>query len=147
VTCLLEHVEVRGMVLDCCGSARGVPSRVLTERGIPVTTNDLYPSHVDVTTDTFYNVFSDEMRRPDWIVTSPPYKTAFAILKQTLRIGRVGVAYKLRLDFLEPTKTRGRWFAENSPDKVVVLPRATYRGRRCCSTEAWFVWNKGKAKG
>ncbi|CAN0404646.1 unnamed protein product, partial [Pylaiella littoralis] len=59
-------------------------------------------SHVDVTTDTFYNTFSHETRRPDWIVTSPPYKTVFAILKQALRIGRVGVAFKLRLDLLQP---------------------------------------------
>ncbi|CAN0421863.1 unnamed protein product, partial [Pylaiella littoralis] len=101
----------------------------------------------DVTTDTFYNIFSHETRRADWIVTSPPYKTVFAILKQALRIGRVGVAFKLRLDFLQPRKTRGQWLADNSPHVVVVLPRATYRGRRSYSTEAWFVWNKRKTEG
>lgn len=34
---------------------------------------------------------------PDWVVTSPPYQDAFAILKQALRFGRVGVAFKMRL--------------------------------------------------
>ncbi|CAN0080745.1 unnamed protein product, partial [Pylaiella littoralis] len=102
----------------------------------------------DVTTDTFHDFFSNDTHRPDWIVSSPPYSHASPILKQALRVGHVGVAFELRLGLLEPKKARGRWLAENPPDILVVLPRATYRGRRCCSVEAWFVWNKeGRAQG
>lgn len=101
---------------------------------------------MDASTDTFREAFSEETRRPDWIVTSPPYDNAFAILKQALRVSRVGVAFKLRLSFLEPTKTRGRWLRENPPDMIVVLPRATYRGRKCYAVEAWLVWKKVKTQ-
>ncbi|CAN0324330.1 unnamed protein product, partial [Ectocarpus sp. 6 AP-2014] len=92
----------------------------------------------------FVKAYVEERVRPDWVVTSPPYKHAFAILKQAMRVGRMGVAFKLRLTFLEPTKTRGRWLKENAPDRVVMLPRATYRGRGCSSTEAWFIWETGR---
>ncbi|CAB1106959.1 unnamed protein product [Ectocarpus sp. CCAP 1310/34] len=52
----------------------------------------------------------------------------------------MGVAFKLRLTFLGPAKSRGRWLKDNPPDRIVMLPRATYRRRRCSSTETWFVW-------
>lgn len=99
-------------------------------------------SHLDASSDAFRLAFSEDTRRPDWIVTSPPYSDVLGILKQALWISRVGVAFKLRLGFLEPTQSRGSWFRENPPDTVVVPPRATYRGRKCCSVEAWFVWYK-----
>ena len=54
-------------------------------------------------------VFEGVCRRrssePQWIVTSPPYKHAFAMLRQALVVARVGVIFKLRLFFLEPTKS------------------------------------------
>lgn len=98
-------------------------------------------THLDAASAEFATVFVEEGRRPDWIVTSPPYGNAFGILVQALRVAQVGVAFKLRLTFLEPTKTRGKWLKENPPSVMVVLPRATYRGRIFCTTEAWFVWH------
>ncbi|CAM9784063.1 unnamed protein product, partial [Pylaiella littoralis] len=147
VQALLEHLEVNGLVLDCCGSTRDAPSMVLTGYGLHVVTNDvdhklIADSHMDVTTRDFYDLFSQETRRPDWIVSSPPYQNAFAIWQQALRIVRKGVAFKLRLNFLEPTKSRGPWLAENYPELVVVLPRASYRGRQSFAVEVWFVWWK-----
>lgn len=100
----------------------------------------LADSHMGAATEGFVEAFREDSWRPDWVVSSPPYKHAFAILKQALPVGRVGVAFKLRLTFLEPTKTRGRWLKDNPPHSVVMLPRATYRGRKCSSTEAWCVW-------
>ncbi|CAN0158809.1 unnamed protein product, partial [Scytosiphon promiscuus] len=144
VRALLEHVDVNGGVLDCCGAAHDAVHTELTARGVRVATNDLDQNHMDAITDAFVEAFSKDPRRPDWIVSSPPYRHAFSILRQALRVGRVGVAFKLRLTFLEPTKTRGRWLRENPPDRVVMLPRATYRGRKCSSTEAWFVWESGR---
>ena len=98
-------------------------------------------THYDASSEECFRAFTDTSRRMDWVVTSPPYKNAFGVLSAALRIARVGVAFKLRLTFLEPTKTRGDWFKENPPSAVVVLPRATYRGRQCNSPEAWFVWH------
>lgn len=104
-------------------------------------------SHIDAGSEAFRRAFSEETTRPDWIVTSPPYSDAFNILVQAVRVARKGVAFKLRLTFLEPTKTRGEWLKQNPPSAVVMLPRAVYRGRTCASTEAWFVWDCEEAAG
>lgn len=81
---------------------------------------------MDATTDEFAEAFSESSLRPDWVVTSPPYKNAFsAILKQALRVAGLGVALKLGMNIVEPTKCRDRWFSENQPDINVVLLRAT----------------------
>ncbi|CAN0280379.1 unnamed protein product, partial [Ectocarpus sp. 4 AP-2014] len=98
-------------------------------------------THFDAASEEFKLVFSEEGRRPDWIVTSPPYGNAFCFWTQALLVARVGVAFKLRLSLLEPT-TRGKWLEDDPPSARVVLPRGTYRGRQCSSTEAWFVWRR-----
>ncbi|CAN0035972.1 unnamed protein product, partial [Ectocarpus sp. 12 AP-2014] len=97
----------------------------------------------DAGSDAFREVFTEKAVRPAWVVTSPPYRHAFCILVQALRVARAGVAFKLRLSFLEPTKTRGEWLKANPPSAIVVLPRAVYRGRTCHSTEAWAIWHIG----
>ncbi|CAM9157863.1 unnamed protein product [Ectocarpus sp. 4 AP-2014] len=101
-------------------------------------------THLDAAADAFVEAYVEKTVRPDWVVTSAPYRHAFAILKQAMPVGRMGVAFKLRLTFLEPTKTRGRWLKENAPDRIVTLPRSTYRGRGCSSTEACFKWETGR---
>lgn len=103
-------------------------------------------THMDASTDAFRESYtSDAATRPDWVVTSPPYSNAFAILKQALCVARVGVAFKMRLSFLEPTPSRVDWLRSNPPSRVIVLPRAIYRGRTSGGVEAWFVWEEGAA--
>ncbi|CAM9912567.1 unnamed protein product, partial [Hapterophycus canaliculatus] len=142
---LLEHVDIAGRVLDSCGAGGDSLSAVLRDHGLLVTTNDVNKRfdcdcHYDAGSEEFRRAFTDESRRPDWIVTSPPYSDAFKILVQALRVARRGVAFKLRLTFLEPTKTRREWLKENPPTAIVMLPRAVYRGRKCAAAEAWVVW-------
>ncbi|CAB1107694.1 unnamed protein product [Ectocarpus sp. CCAP 1310/34] len=146
VDALLLNVKLAGGVLDACGSASDAIKVVLEAHSLNVSTNDFNPrltadTHLDATSEEFTAMFSTEGQRPDWIVTSPPYGNAFSILVRALGVVRVGVAFKLRLSFLEPTKTRGKWLKDNPPSAVVVLPRATYCGRVCSSTEAWFIWH------
>ena len=88
--------------------------------------------------------YAEGDRQPQWIVTSPPYKHAFAMLRQALVVARVGVIFKLRLSFLEPTKSRGTWLQKYPPALTVVLPRAIYRGRKCNVPEAWIMWHCGE---
>lgn len=59
---------------------------------------------MDASADAFRKAFKMEWRRPNWIVTSPPYSNAVSILQQALLVARVGVAFKLRMLFIEPTK-------------------------------------------
>ena len=44
-----------------------------------------------------------------------PYKHAFVILRQALVVARVGVIFKLRLSFLEPTKPGGHGYKTPRP--------------------------------
>lgn len=61
------------------------------------------------------------------------------MLCQALRFAHVGVAFKMQLTFVGPTKSRGQWFTQIPPSAVVALPRAKYRGTPCHSPEAWLV--------
>ena len=61
---------------------------------------------MDASIVEFVEHFLEEGRRPDWFVTSPPYRNAFAFLKNACRIAKVGAAFKLRLNFLEPINSR-----------------------------------------
>ena len=98
---------------------------------------------MDASSVEFVEYFLEEGRRPEWFVTSPPYRNAFAFLKNACRIAKVGVAFKLRLNFLEPVNSRAQWLMQNPPTKMIVLTRATYRGRPSAGVEAWFVWKIG----
>eukprot|EP00904_Undaria_pinnatifida_P000342 jgi/Undpi1/10308/HiC_scaffold_28.g12759.m1 len=147
VRALLEHVEVNGEVLDICGATQDAVNMALAANGLRTSTNDLNrclqaDTHYDASSEQCVKAFTQEARCIDWMVTSPLYKNAFTILGQALRIARVGVAFKLRLSFLEPSKARGPWFKENPPSVIAYLPRATYRGRVSNSPEAWFVWRR-----
>ncbi|CAN0395923.1 unnamed protein product [Ascophyllum nodosum] len=116
---LLEHVHKKGSVLDGCGSRSDAVSHILSERGYLVTTNDVNrmlssDTHMDASSVEFVEHFLEEGRRPDWFVTSPlPVRNAFAFPKNACRIAKVGVAFKLRLIFLEPVNSRALWLTQN----------------------------------
>ncbi|CAN0364435.1 unnamed protein product [Pylaiella littoralis] len=107
-------------------------------------TADCQQTHLDASGADFVQAYGQGDNRPDWVVTSPPYKNAFAILKQALHVAQGGVVFKLRLSFLEPTKTRGQWLKDNPPSLTIVLPCAVHRGRKCNVPEAWFMWYTGE---
>ena len=101
-------------------------------------------THLDALGSEFLKEYAEGDRQPQWIVTSPPYKHAFAMLRQALVVARVGVIFKPRLSFLEPTKSRGTWLQKYPPALTVVLPRAIYRGRKCNVPAAWIMWHCGE---
>ncbi|CAN0428676.1 unnamed protein product, partial [Pylaiella littoralis] len=140
---MMAHLDVGGLVLDCCGSTRNAVCRLLTERGFRVQTNDINSRQARQTIACTKYAYGQGDNRPDWVVTSPPYKNAFAILKQALHAAHAGVVFKLRLTFLEPSKTREQWLKDNPPSLTIVLPRAVYRGRKCNVPQAWFMWYTG----
>ena len=107
---------------------------------------DLYVSlpantHMDATSVRFAEHLIEDRHCLDWIVTSPPYTNALIILKNAIQIATVGVAFKLRLNFLKPIPSRAQWLKKHPPSSVIVLSRATYRGRQASGVKAWLVWN------
>ena len=135
--------------MDPCGSdldavARTLP-RLANCRVYCNDTDSVLPAktHDDATSALFW----DSIASPDWVVGSPPYHTASTIVQQALRIAKVGVAFKLRLSFLEPCADRAQLLKQHPPTHMIVLPRVVYRKQSVGSshdwvTEAWFIWCK-----
>lgn len=152
VSALTSRVNITGRVLDpCCGNGA-------TSDPFPgALTNDINPDvpalwHEDATEESFWNKFSDGMgiygpREIDWVVTNPPFNVAFPILQQAFDAARVGVAFLVRLSFLEPTNGLGAWFVESelfmSDLLIFGSPRPSFTGKGTDSvTTAWVVWRK-----
>jgi hypothetical protein len=136
-------------VLDPCGSDLDAVAQTLPRLATcKVYCNDSdaalpAKTHVDATSALFW----DSVGRPDWVVGSPPYHSASTIVQHALRVATVGVAFKLRLSFLEPCADRAQLLKQHSPTHMIVLPRVVYRkqsvgGSRDWMTEAWFIWCK-----
>lgn len=151
----------QGMVIaePCVGS--GAIAQLLRARGCLVVTNDLVQSieadvHDDARVVTTWNQLHMQARfrrdgsgtqwthdKPiDWTVTNPPFVAAYEILKRAIEHSRVGVAFFLRLSFLEPTEERGPFLAKHPPDELIVLPRISFTGDGATDsvTCAWMIW-------
>ena len=84
------------------------------------------------------------LQRPDWIVGNPPYDNAEAHVRAALATARVGVAFLLRLAFLEGARRR-HLFADYPPAEVhVLVERPSFTGQGTDSSAyGWFVWRRG----
>lgn len=115
-------------------------------------TNDLYPNpeyepmtQNDATKSNYWT----NAPKVDAVITNPPFSLANASVKAMLESGCASKFYAvmLRLSFLEGTKERGPWMAQNPPDQLIVLPRISFTGKGTDSvTSAWFVWYANKIR-
>lgn len=153
-----QWLQIGGIVLEPC-AGKGDMANVLRQHDTisSVLTNDVNPQ-VETT-------FQEDATDPnaacwqasfDWVITNPPFEYASAILQQAWKHARVGVAFLLRLTYLEPTRDRAVWLQEQADHLVwqaVFNPRPTFReGETNPKTEkpygtdsvtvAWFVWRK-----
>lgn len=137
--------------MDPCGCRLDAVATVLPQASIcTVTCNDLdrklaADTHMDATSPEFWASIDSI----DWVVGSPPFSHAPIILQHALEHAKVGVAFKLRLSFLEPCANRVALLTHSPPTRLIVLPRVVYQKRLCASspdwiTEAWFVWYKAE---
>ncbi len=147
VRALLENTRVAGSIFEPC-AGDGAIVDPLRRRGYRVTTNDLDPVrqadfNADATQPDLWQHIS-----PDWTITNPPFSHAEAILRRALDTSRVGVAFLLRLSFLEPTRSRGPLLVANPPTSLIVLPRHSFTGdgKTDSVTCAWMVWAKDAAQ-
>lgn len=89
-----------------------------------------------------------EFTRPDWVITNPPFTSAPQILPLALEHCFVGVAFLMRLSYLEPAGNRGDWLQTYSDQMrhLIVFgqprPSFTGNGRHDSCTVAWMVWQK-----
>lgn len=151
VKALLRDVEIGGTVLEPCNGAGAITRVLIREAGLSVDTNDVdtareADTHMDATRPEAWQFFADSY---DWIVTNPPFSSAFEIVSQAYAAARVGVAALLRLSWLEPVRSednraRCEWLVSHPPTDLLVLPRYSFtgNGKTDSVTCAWFVWSK-----
>lgn len=153
---LLAHVAVKGLVLEPC-AGDGAIARVLRRYRLGVETCDIdaghTPDHVlDMTRIQSWQRFS-----PDWVITNPPFSAAPQILPLALERAHAGVAFLLRLTYLEPAGNRADWLQDqvDHMTRLIVFgqPRPAFRQGETnpltgkpyttdTATTAWFVWQR-----
>lgn len=82
--------------------------------------------------------------RVPWVVTNPPFNLAHQVLSCALDFALEGVAFLLRISFLEPTEQRAHMLARRPPTRMIVLPRISFTGdgKTDNVTCVWLVWSK-----
>ena len=152
---LTSHIGLSGRVLECC-AGRGAMAAALPNPHVSrLITNDIDAA---LNPELNYNAASKalyDLTKPDWTVTNPPFSEAEDILPAAYAGSRVGVAFLLRLSYLEPIASRGNrtgradWLRQHQNEMshlIVVNPRPRFRldTRNTDSvTVAWMVWQHG----
>jgi hypothetical protein len=147
VDALRQRVEIGGVVYEPCAGDLAIANCFPG-----CLTND-----VDITRPTMLHV---DATRPEawagiecaWVVTNPPFNQAAAILPLAYECATVGVAFLLRLTFLEPTEKRGEWLQAHRQELAHLIifgqSRPSFTGKGTDSaTVAWMVWKKQRPWG
>lgn len=155
---LLERVPICGLVLEPC-AGEGQMAEVLAGQGTcTVLQNDIDPAYARGGWGWYGEDATDPQAciwkmRPSWVVTNPPYNQAMPILRNAFDAARVGVAFLLRLSFLEPTRERAGWLEAHAGRLAHLLifgsprPSFTGNGRTDSATVAWMVWRRDWQEG
>jgi hypothetical protein len=103
----------------------------------------------DATSKVFWEFRASGLSGHCWAtVTNPPFSLASKILPLAYEYSPWGVAFLLRLSYLEPTGDRAEWLkahADNLKCIIPVSPRPKFRRDSKGSdsvTVAWMVWCK-----
>lgn len=160
---LLRLHPISGVVLEPC-AASGQMADVLREpHGNTVSlVSAVYTSDIDWQFDTNWHEDATDPNspmwgiRPDWVITNPPFSLAPQILPLALESCKIGVAFLLRLTYMEPTQDRADWLIAHADQQVLqapLNPRPNFRAGEINPTTgkpygtdnvtvAWFVWRK-----
>jgi len=160
---LLNRVPISGIVCEPCAGAGLMAGELQKKTAVSsVWTNDVNVDHCDHVdflsdaTDPLADVWTYQIadfQRPfSWVVTNPPFNQAMGVLRQSWEHASIGVAFLLRLTFLEPagkrSGERGEWLAahEDQMTHLITLgqprPSFTGNGKTDSATVAWLVWQK-----
>jgi hypothetical protein len=142
--------EIGGSILEPCSGEHDMTAVLIEhDKLTQIMTNDVDPEktadlHLDAKDPALYAGQSF-----DWVITNPPFSSAFEILQQAHAHAKKGVAFLCRLSFIEPTLERGPWFIQNPPNLQIVLPRYSFTqdGKTDSVTCAWFIWFKEPPQG
>lgn len=160
---LLDHVAIRGTVLECCSGddaiANELGAYLYRSEGVTkvavewVLTNDIDSSldepeyYLDASLLESWKQFPEV----DWVVTNPPFSLAPKIVPLAFEHARVGIAMLLRKTYTEPCFDRQDWLVEHKDNfsNQIFLPRISFTGNGKSDNVAcdWYVWTKEKVTG
>lgn len=152
LTHALNYLDLQGVVGEPCKGSGNLSNLFPLIQGI----DNYWTNDIDLSVESHYNLDAvspknwQQFPKSDWIITNPPFKQAFPVLKNAHDNAKIGVLFFLRLSFLEPTKEKESWLYRNPPSLVLVLPRFKFKkgktGRWQTDTLpiAAMAWIKGK---
>jgi hypothetical protein len=137
--------------MEPCAGDQAIAKIFKKARGVNrVYTNDINPVFFD-TCDYGYDATLPILwqQSSDWVVSNPPYTqpTCQQIIENAWNSCNKGIAFLLRLSYLEPCKERVAFLQGNPLSHLIILnPRPRFRTDTKGTdntTSAWFVWQKG----
>lgn len=152
--CLFDNfkLDVKYLTIFEPCNGNGAISNELTKLGYKVITADLYEichypmdarnskawSSIKARNDLF------PKHEIDVVITNPPFTSAEEIATQAISHSTV-VCLLTRLSFLEPTKSRDKFWQLHPPYKVIVNPRTSFTndGKSDSMTTCWVIWHRG----
>jgi len=125
----------------------------LDAHGCPLYVHDIDPTSRAVTdrgaiVRSFLDPWPDDLPRPDWIVGNPPYDAAGEHTVRALSLARVGVAFLLRLAFLETKRRIPFWRGPGAclrrvyvlAERPSFVSTVTAAGSTDSAAYGFFVW-------
>ena len=79
----------------------------------------------------------------DWIISRPQFTSAHHIIRNAKEHFTRGLAFLVKLSFLEPTFEKQELLSEFPPTHLIILPRLTFFDDEKVDsiTYAWFIWS------
>lgn len=137
---------IDGMILEPCHGTGSITKR-LVQHGRSVYTNDTelgFEAHSNY--DITFPAIWTEFPKVDYVVSNPPFNVADEILPLAWKHAKAGMAFFLRLSYLEPCDNRGPWLEEHPPARIISVPRISFKKTEKSSTDlvscAWYIWFK-----
>ena len=137
--------QIQGVAEPCVGTGDLVAGRVDVRWTNDVDEQREATHHLNAASPAAWGVFE----RVPWVVTNPPFNLAHQILACALDHATEGVAFLLRLSFLEPTEQRAHLLGRRPPTRILVLPRISFTGdgKTDSVTCSWLVWSSAVEPG
>ena len=145
--------HLHGRILDPCAGDLAIVNELHKTDGVDL----VLAGDIDHDRPCLYTYDATDPAAPywkmpfEWIVTNPPFSQAHRILPLAYECATVGVAFLLRLSYLEPTQHRNKraeWLAAHAGHMTNLIvfgsPRPDFTGSGGDRvTTAWMVWRKG----
>lgn len=151
---LTDNFYLSGIVFEPCAGHNAITRVLRRQPNIAevITSDLLWPIPIGHTTnDATHPLFWLEWlgnHKIDWVVTNPPFRVAEKILPLAYDASSKGIAFLLRLSYLEPCNGRFEWLnthADRLRKVIPVNPRVPFRTDTKGTdsvTCAWFAWDK-----